>query len=141
MNGICTIELEPYKSEKEPGKKVKLFFGLIALERFKDKVKQYRLLDSKTYSLATIAHVMYAGYINACFIDDASIDYPFSVFYEFVEATALAGNYEPIHTAMANFEASKFVKGAAGNTANETEEKKNLRTSISTPSENSVSAS
>lgn len=129
MNGICTIEIE--------GKKIRLFFGLIALERFKDKVKQYDLLSSKTYSMATIAHVMYAGYVNGCFLDDTAIEIPFSIFYQFVEESALNGNFEPIHSAMASFEASKFVKGAAGNQPAEepqSDEKKNL-ISTSTPLE------
>lgn len=118
MNGICTFPVL--------GKTVKLFFGLIALERFKDKVKQYDLLSSKTYSMATIAHVVYAGYVNGCFMDDAPIEIPFSTFYETVETLALNTDFEAIHTAMASFEASKFVKGAAGQSAEaQPDEKKN----------------
>lgn len=123
MNGLANITIN--------GQAVRLKFGLPAVRRIFEKMKEHPLVvvrgDKEQYNDLGIAHILYAGYLNGCMQRDELAILSFDQFYDLVEDFAAdQSGKEEITAAIRAFEESRFVKPFAGET--KTDEKKSRLT-------------
>lgn len=103
MNGLAQITVD--------GQQVVLKFGLPALRRIYEKMKEHRLVDeAEQYNELGLCHILYAGYVNACAMKDKPATIPFEEFYNYVEGADDEAVKEEIISAIRIFEDSKYVK-------------------------------
>lgn len=120
MNGVATITMD--------GTPLRLKFGLPAVRRIMEKMAERQIMNEGVYSDVGLAHILYAGYLNGCLMQDEVATIPFEQFYEHVENVrdSEAARQE-VEAAIAAFTASRFVKQAKEK-LDEAEEKKSPST-------------
>lgn len=102
MNGVAQITIG--------GQSIALKFGLPALRRIYEKMQEYSLVTGEMYNDLGFCHILYAGYLNACAMEDKPHTIAFMQFYAYVERSDEDDVAKEIIAAIRSFEDSKVVK-------------------------------
>lgn len=123
MNGLATITIA--------GQKVGLKFGLPALQRVTEKMKEYDLRSE----LGT-AHILFAGYLNYCMMREEAPTLQLQPFYEYAEEVEdTPEGVAELSAAVRSFQESRCVRKVLENA-----KKKAMMTAESTGMKSSPSS-
>lgn len=123
MNGYCEFEIK--------GEKVGLKFGMIANQRFLEKAKSFTFFETmsdgqRTLTVLGIAHVLYAGYVNNCYIKEQVTKHTFEDFFELIEDDFFVGKLrESVSNAIKEWSESRYIKQLIDDSKENGDEKKN----------------
>lgn len=105
MNGLASITIA--------GQKVGLKFGLPALRRVTEKMKEFELLTEGRSNDLGMAHILFAGYLNYCIMREEVPVFQLQPFYEYVEsAEDTVESTIELSEAVKSFQESRYVKKA-----------------------------
>jgi hypothetical protein len=92
------------------GKILGLKFGMMSARLFFEALEKKVLMYGDTLNELGIAYVLWYGYLNNCEVKGVDPEYPFEMFYDFVEQNA--GGNEEITAALKKWSETKPIQDA-----------------------------